>query len=252
MVAAQGTLGEVTLLAQAHPAVPAAQNGHWAMGVDAEAGAVFNPTQIAASISVPSTFKVESQAPAQSPIVVPVQNQQQVSASAPAAALSTLNMAPVPAPVEFPIAGQDRTRAPIRAPVSATGHALAPPMGSLTSSDLPSAICEPKLPAPGLASVPVPVTLPAPAHPATPYSASVPASGLQPAGIQTALSAAESASLATTQQNLDSKFASSTVQHEPSIEVGAKPMFAHFQCCLIHLFLISACPVPSINLNNPG
>lgn len=233
MVAAQGTLGEVTLLAQAHHAVPAAQNGHWAMGVDAEAGAVFNPTQIAASISVPGTFKVESQAPAQSPIVVPVQNQQQVSASAPAAALSTL------VPVEFPIAGQDLTRAPIRAPVSATGHALAPPMGSLTSSDLPSAICEPKLPAPGLASVPVPVTLPAPAHPATPYSASVPASGLQPAGIQTALSAAESASLATTQQNLDSKFASSTVQHEPSIEVGAKPMFAHFQCCLFHL-------------NNPG
>lgn len=239
MVAAQGTLGEVTLLAQAHPAVPAAQNGHWAMGVDAEAGAVFNPTQIAASISVPGTFKVESQAPAQSPIVVPVQNQQQVSASAAAAALSSLSMAPVPVPVEFPIAGQDLTRAPIRAPVSATGHALAPPMGSLTSSDLPSAICKPKLPAPGLASVPVPVTLPAPAHPATPYSASVPASGLQPTGIQTALSAAESASLATTQQNLDSKFASSTVQHEPSIEVGAKPMFAHFQCCLIHL-------------NNPG
>ncbi|XP_075893062.1 serine/threonine-protein kinase WNK2 isoform X5 [Nelusetta ayraudi] len=218
MVAAQGTLGEVTLLAQAHPAVPAAQNGHWAMGVDAEAGAVFNPTQIAASISVPGTFKVESQAPAQSPIVVPVQNQQQVSASAAAAALSSLSMAPVPVPVEFPIAGQDLTRAPIRAPVSATGHALAPPMGSLTSSDLPSAICKPKLPAPGLASVPVPVTLPAPAHPATPYSASVPASGLQPTGIQTALSAAESASLATTQQNLDSKFASSTVQHEPSIE----------------------------------
>lgn len=221
-VASHGTVGEVTLLAQAHPAVPAAQNGHWAMGVDAEAAAVFDSAQIAASISVPGTFRVESQARAQSPIVVPVQNQQQVSASAPAAALpdvpvSALNMAPVPVPVDFPIAGQDQG----------------------------SAICEPMLLGPGLASIPVPVTLPVPAQPATPYSASVPASGLQPAGIQTALSAAESASLATTQQNLDSKFASGTVQHEPSIEVGAKPMFAHFQCCLIHLFLISAYPVPS-------
>lgn len=232
-VAAQGTLAEVTLLARAHPTMPAAQNGHWAMGVDAEAGGGFDPTQMAASISVPGAFKVESQASARSPILVPVQNQQPVgSASAPAAALpntsvSTLNMSQVPVPVEFP-------KAPVPAAVSAaTSRALVPPLGSLTSLDPPSAVCELQVQAPGSAPVPVPVTLPVPAQPASSYAASVAASGLQPVGIQSALAATESASLAPTQQNLDSKFASSTVQHEPCIEVRAKQMFAHFQWCFI-------------------
>lgn len=212
-VATQGTLAEVTLLAQAHPAMPAVQNGHWAMGVDAEAGGGFDPTQMAASISVPGAFKVKSQAAAQSPILVPVQNQQPVgSSSAPAAALtiaavSALNMAPVPVPVDFPMA---QVPAAISA---AAGRALAPPAGSLTTLD-PPAVCEAQVPASGSAPVPVPVTLPVPAQPAATYAASV-----QPAGNQSA--AAESASLAPTQQNLDSKFASSTVQHEPYIEVGA-------------------------------
>lgn len=224
MVAAQGNLGEVTLLAQAHPAVPAIQNGHWGIGVDGEASTTFDSNQIAASISVPGTFKVENQAPTPSPTLVPVQNQSQVSLSAPAAALpdtplSTLNMAPVSVPVEVPIPGQDLARAPIQAPVSAAGLAPLPPKGS------DSAICEPKLSAAGLASVPIPVTLPVPAQPAAPAPASVPAPVLQPAGIQTALSVAESASLATTQQNL----ASSTLQHEPSVEVGMTPKFARFQ-----------------------
>lgn len=229
-VTAQGNLGEVTLLAQAHPAVPAIQNGHWGIGVDAEASTTFDSNQIAASISVPGTFKVENQAPTQSPTPVPVQNRPQVSLSAPAAALSdtpvpTLNMAPASVPVEVPIPGQDLARAPTQAPVSAAGLTLVPPKGS----DVPSAICEPKLSAPGLASVPIPVTLPVPAQAAASAPASVPAPVLQTAGIQTALSVAESASLATTQQNLDSKFASSTLQHEPSVEVGTTPMFARFQ-----------------------
>lgn len=215
MVAAQGNLGEVTLLAQAHPAVPAIQNGHWGLGVDAEASTTFDSNQIAA--------------PTQSPTLVPVQNQPQVSLSAPAlpdTPVPTLNMAPVSVPVEVPIPGQDLARAPVQAPVSAAGLSLVPPKGSEIA---PSAICEPKLSAPGLASVSIPVTLPVPAQPAAPAPASVPAPVLQPAGFQTALSVAESASLATTQQNLDSKFASSTLQTEPSVEVGTTPKFARFQ-----------------------
>ncbi|XP_034441361.1 serine/threonine-protein kinase WNK2-like [Hippoglossus hippoglossus] len=73
---------------------------------------------------------------------------------------------------------------------------------------------------------PIPFTLPVPgksAAPASaPASAPVAASGsapvLQPAGIQTAVSLPECASLATTQQNLETTFASSTLQQEASAE----------------------------------
>lgn len=229
MIAPHGNLGEVPHLAPVHPVLPAVQTGLWGHGVDTKASASglglnaapTDPVETAASISISTTVKVETQAPTQTPALVPAQNQPPVSVSAHTATLpcSTLIKVPTSVPIEVPTAGQGLATDP----VSASGPTFAPPKGSSTSSDTSSAIGEPKFSVPGLASVPIPVTLPMSFQSAAPAPAAAPV--LQPAGIQTALSVSECASLATTQQNL----ASSTLQQEPCVEVGIKPKFAHFQ-----------------------
>ncbi|XP_042363846.1 serine/threonine-protein kinase WNK2 isoform X5 [Plectropomus leopardus] len=209
MTAPQGNLGDFPLLAPAHPVVPAVQTPLWGSGVDAETsaagqdltGAPIVPAQ--ASISAPA--QVETQAPAQTPAVLPAQNQPPIPVSAQAAV-----MPQTPASTQVPTAVQPIASAPVQAPVSAPGLAFESPKGSSTSSDTSSATGKPKLSVPNLGSASVSVTLPAPAPVASP--------ALQPAGIQTAASVSEGASLPTTQQNLQSTSASSTLQQEPCVE----------------------------------
>ncbi|KAM9362145.1 serine/threonine-protein kinase WNK2 [Symphorus nematophorus] len=230
-VAPQGNLGDVHLLA---PALPAVQTALWGSGVDAEttaAGLDPAPVPGPASIPVSATAQVETQAPAQTPALVPAQNQPPVPVSAQAAAMPqtpapTLVKAPTSAPIQVPTAVQAPVSAPLQAPVSVSGPTFEPPKSSSTSSDTSSAIGESKLPVPGLASAPVSVSLPASVQPAAPaqvpapVAAPVPAAApvLQPAGIQTAVPASECASQATTQQNLESTSASSTLQQEACVE----------------------------------
>lgn len=206
-------LGEVPLLAPVHPILPAGQTGLWVNGVNAEAASLTDPVQMAASIS--ASTKVETQAPKQTPTLVPAQNQAPAPESAQMAAVpdtygSALIKAPTSVPIEVPT---DLA--------TAQSPAFALPKGLPTSSDTPSAVGEPKLSIPGLASVPIPVTPPVSFQSAAHVPAT--ASILQPAGIRTARSVSECASLTTTQQNLESTFASSTLQQEPCVEVGIEP-----------------------------
>ncbi|XP_051271905.1 serine/threonine-protein kinase WNK2 isoform X15 [Dicentrarchus labrax] len=243
-IAPQGNLGDLHLLAAVHPVLPAVQTTLWGSGADAETTAAgldltVAPTvaapvpapasiPVSATISVSATAQVESQAPAQTPTLVPAQKQPPVPVSAQAAAMpqtpaSTLVKAPTSVPLQVPMAVQPLASAPVQAPVSASGPTFEPPRSSSTSSDN-LASGKPKLSVPGLASTLVPATLPssvqsaAPAHTPAPVAVSVPAPVLQPAGIQTAVSLSECANLATTQQNLESTSASSTLQQEPSVE----------------------------------
>ncbi|KAM8757199.1 serine/threonine-protein kinase WNK2 isoform 3-T3 [Acanthopagrus schlegelii] len=221
-IAPQGNLGDVHLLAAVHPAV---QTAFWGSGGEAETTAAGIDVSVApavpapASISVSATAQVETQAPAQTPALVPAQQQSLAPVSAHAAAMPDT---PASVPMQVQTAGQ--APAPVQAPVSALGHTFEPPKSSSAVSDTSSAVGEPKLSVPGLAPAPVPVTLPAsvqsaaPAHAPAPVAASVPAPALQPAGIQSAVSVSECASLATTQQNIESTSASSTLQQEPCVE----------------------------------
>ncbi|XP_036956012.1 serine/threonine-protein kinase WNK2 isoform X6 [Acanthopagrus latus] len=221
-IAPQGNLGDVHLLAAVHPAV---QTAFWGSGGEAETTAAGIDVSVApavpapASISVSATAQVETQAPAQTPALVPAQQQSLAPVSAHAAAMPDT---PASVPMQVQTAGQ--APAPVQAPVSASGHIFEPPKSSSAVSDTSSAVGEPKLSVPGLASAPVPVTLPAsvqsaaPAHAPAPVAASAPAPALQPAGIQSAVSVSECASLATTQQNIESTSASSTLQQEPCVE----------------------------------
>ncbi|XP_070816055.1 serine/threonine-protein kinase WNK2 [Chaetodon trifascialis] len=238
-VAPQGNLGDVHLLAPVHPVLPAVQTHLWGSGVEAETTAagldltvaptVPAPVPASFSVSVSATAQVETQAPTQTPALVPAQNQPPVPVSAQAAAVpqspaSTLVKAPTSVPIQVPTAVPALASVPVQAPVSASGPTFEPQNSSLTSSETSSAIGKPKLSAASLASAPIPVTLPAsaqsaaPAHAPPPVAASVPAPALQPAGTQTAVSVSECASLATTQQNLESTSASSTLQQEPCVE----------------------------------
>ncbi|XP_076614664.1 serine/threonine-protein kinase WNK2 isoform X7 [Chaetodon auriga] len=236
-VAPQGNLGDAHLLAPVHPVLPAVQTHLWGSGVDAETTAAgldltvapTVPAPVPASFSVSATAQVESQAPTQTPALVPAQNQPPVPVSAQAATVpqspaSTLVKAPTSVPIQVPTAVPALASAPVQAPVSASGPTFEPQNSSSTSSEKSSAIGKPKSSVASLASAPIPVTLPAsaqsaaPAHAPAPVAASVPAPALQPAGIQTAVSVSECASLATTQQNLESTFASSTLQQEPCVE----------------------------------
>ncbi|XP_035518595.1 serine/threonine-protein kinase WNK2 [Morone saxatilis] len=234
-IAPQGNLGDVHLLAPVHPVLPAVQTPLWGSGVDAETTAAsldltVAPTvaapvpapasiPVSATISVSATAHVETQAPAQTPTLVAAQNQPPVPVTAQAAAMPQTSASTL----VVPMAVQALASAPVQAPVSASGPTFEPPRSSSTSSDN-LASGKPKLSVPGLASTPIPVTLPssvqsaAPAHTPAPVAVSVPAPVLQPAGIQTAVSLSECANLATTQQNLESTSASSTLQQEPSLE----------------------------------
>ncbi|KAL7407668.1 hypothetical protein ABVT39_011998 [Epinephelus coioides] len=201
MIAPQGNLGDFPLLAPAHPVLPTPL---WGSGVNAETSAASRDLTVAPT--VPASVPAPVSDPAS--ISATAQAETQASAQTPA---STSVSAPASAPIQVPTAVQAISSVPVQAPVSATGLAFESPKGSSTSSDTSSATGKPKLSVPGLGSAPIPVTLPAPA----PVAASVPAPVLQPAGIQTAVSVSECASLATTQQNLESTSASSTLQQEP-------------------------------------
>ncbi|XP_049894655.1 serine/threonine-protein kinase WNK2 isoform X4 [Epinephelus moara] len=201
MIAPQGNLGDFPLLAPAHPVLPTPL---WGSGVDAETSAASRDLTVAPT--VPALVPAPVSDPAS--ISATAQAETQASAQTPA---STSVSAPTSAPIQVPTAVQAISSVPVQAPVSASGLAFESPKGSSTSSDTSSATGKPKLSVPGLGSAPIPVTLPAPA----PVAASVPAPVLQPAGIQTAVSVSECASLATTQQNLESTSASSTLQQEP-------------------------------------
>uniref|UniRef100_UPI003AAB0154 serine/threonine-protein kinase WNK2 n=1 Tax=Centroberyx gerrardi TaxID=166262 RepID=UPI003AAB0154 len=242
----QESLGDVQVLAPVHPVLPAVQTPLWGSRLDAEATAagldltlsavsastILAPALAPASIS--ASFHVKTQTPAQAPAPVPAQNQAPVPVPAqagilPQASASTLAPAKAPVPVQVPIAVpvpapasaavQAQTMA--QAPVSALGATSAVSSASAGTS---SALVKPQSSVPGLVPAPLQVTLPAPVQavaPAlatAPVAASVPAPVLQPAGIQTAAPVPECASLATTQQNLDTASASSSSQPDPTVE----------------------------------
>ncbi|XP_034441347.1 serine/threonine-protein kinase WNK2-like isoform X1 [Hippoglossus hippoglossus] len=185
-VQVQTNLGDVQLRAPVHPVLHGVQTPLWGIAADAEA-----------------TVHAETQT-AQQQTPVPVSGQAAAIPQTPASVPIQVSIAPASA----------------QAPVYAPGPTFEP---SLDSS---SVMGKPHHSVPGLVLGPIPFTLPVPgksAAPASaPASAPVAASGsapvLQPAGIQTAVSLPECASLATTQQNLETTFASSTLQQEASAE----------------------------------
>ena len=193
----QTNLGDVQL----HPVLHGVQTPLWGIAADAEA-----------------TVHAETQT-AQQQTPVPVSGQAAATHQTPASNV------PTSVPIQVSIAP-----ALAQAPVYATGPTFEP---SLDSS---SVMGKPHHSVPGLVLGPIPFTLPVPGKSAAPASApaSAPvavsgsAPALQPAGIQTAVSLPECASLATTQQNLDTTFASSTFQQESGAEVWMKQTFAHF------------------------
>nr|XP_046239620.1 serine/threonine-protein kinase WNK2 isoform X4 [Scatophagus argus] len=233
MIAPEGNLGDAHLLAPVHPVLPAVQSSLWRSGVETTAAGldltvaptVPAPVPAPASISASATAQVETQVPAKTPALVPAQNQPPVPVSTQGAAMpdapaSTLVKAPTLVPIQVPKSGQALVSGPVQAPVSASGTTSEPPKSSSASSDISSAFGEPQLSVPVVATAPVAVTLPASVQSAAPARAPAPvaAPALQLAGIQTALSVSECSSLATTQQNLESTSASSTLQQEPCVE----------------------------------
>lgn len=191
-IAPQGNLGDVQLLTAVHPVLPAVSL--WGSGVNTETtapGTVAHTILASAPVSISTTVQVEAQTPA----LIPAQKQ--------ASGL-------------------------VSTPVSASGSTLEPPNVSSTNSDASLVIGNSQLSVPGMGSAPISVMLPAQTQAAGPALASatvavsVPAPALQPAGIQTTVSMSECASLATTQQNLDTTSTSSTLQQESCVEVGIK------------------------------
>nr|XP_019957048.1 PREDICTED: serine/threonine-protein kinase WNK2-like isoform X2 [Paralichthys olivaceus] len=201
-------LGDVQLRAPVHPVLHGVQTPLWGSAADAEA-----------------TLHAETRTLAQTQPLVPAQQQTPVPVSAQAAPIPQTPASKVP--TSFPIQVSIAVPVPVSAlaPVSASGPTFEPKLTS-TGSDSSSVMGKPHHSVPGLVLAPVPFNLPVPgraADPASaPASAPVAASGsapvLQPAGIQTAVSLPECASLATTQQNLETTFASSTLQQEFSAE----------------------------------
>ncbi|XP_068999469.1 serine/threonine-protein kinase WNK2 isoform X3 [Embiotoca jacksoni] len=232
-----GTLGDVQLLAAAHPVLPAVQPLLWGSGADTESTTASLDSTVAptvsallpdqTSIAVSATVQVETQAPAETPALVRSQNQPSVPVSAHDAAMSqtpatTRLKAPTSIPIQVPTAMQAPASATVQIPRSALGPTLEQIKVSSVSSD--TDIVKPQPSVPRLVSGPMPVTLPAPVQSAAPaptpapVASSVPAPVLQPAGIQTTVSVPESAKLASTQKNLETTSASSIVQQEPSVE----------------------------------
>ncbi|XP_058488745.1 serine/threonine-protein kinase WNK2 isoform X2 [Solea solea] len=218
----QGTLGDVQLLAPVQPVLHAVQSPLWgdaeSTAASLELTAAPPPVQAPASISVAATIQVESRVLAQTPPLVPAQNQ-------PTDAVSTtptpiLVKATTSVPVQVPITAPAPASAPIQAPVIASGPTFEPPKVTCTSSDSSSLISKPQHSVAGLVFAPVPVTLPVSVKSAAsappPVVASVPA--LQPAATQTAISSPEGASLAITQQNTELTITSSTFQQDISVE----------------------------------
>lgn len=235
MITSHGILEDVQHLAAVPPVLPAGQTPLWGSGADTETNAAsihFSaaPTTSApapASVSVSAAVQVASQAAAQTPALVRAQNQPPVPASVQAAAMpqmpvSALLKASPSVPVQASTAVQAPASAPPQVPVSVLTVELT--MVSSTSPDASAAMDKPQISGPGLVSGPIPVTLPAPLQSVAPVAAPV----LQPAGSQTTVLVPPCASLVNTQQNIAAASASSTLQQEPSVEVGIKPKFVHF------------------------
>uniref|UniRef100_A0A3Q3NH28 non-specific serine/threonine protein kinase n=1 Tax=Mastacembelus armatus TaxID=205130 RepID=A0A3Q3NH28_9TELE len=222
-------------LAPVHPVLPAAETPLWGSRVNAEpaalghdltvASTVLAPVPAAASIPVPVTVKAETQPTPQILALIPAQNQPPVPVPAQPAAMpqslaSSLVKAPTSGSIQVSTGVPVSASASVQSPVSVSDATFQPPKVSSTSSDT-SSICKPQVP--GLVSAPVPFTLPAPLPtPAlAPVVTSGPAPVLQPAGIQTAVSVPECASLTTTQQNLEMTSASSTLQQDLNSDVAS-------------------------------
>ncbi|XP_037625977.1 serine/threonine-protein kinase WNK2 isoform X9 [Sebastes umbrosus] len=213
MIAPQGNLEDIHLWAPVHPVLPAVQPPLWGSGVDAETSAAGRDLIVAPTVPTPASISATAQVETQAPAQTPAQNQPPLPISVQAPVMPqtpalTLVNAPTSVPMQVPTSVQ--TIAPVQAPGSASGLTFGTPKGSSTSSDTSSAIGKPKHSVPGLGSAQIPGTLPDPAPVAAPV--------LQPAGIQTAVSLSECASLATPQQNFELTSASSTLQQEPCVE----------------------------------
>lgn len=235
----QGNLGDV------HSLLPAVQTSLWRSGADAETTVPGLDLTVAPTVSVPvpvpasvlAPVKVKTQARAQIPTLIPALKQTLVLVSAQAAAMpqtpaSTYSNAPSSVPIQLPIAVPVSASVPAQSPVSAPSPTFDLPNTSSTSSDTYSVTGKPQFSVPGLVSAPVRVTLPTSVQAVAPSPAPVPVAPstpvLQSAGIQTAVSVPEHASLATTQQNLEITSASSTLQQEPCVEVGIQPNVSTF------------------------
>ncbi|TDH14054.1 hypothetical protein EPR50_G00039180 [Perca flavescens] len=211
MIAPQDNLGDVHLLAQVHPVLPAVQTPHWGSGLDAETSAAGRDLNVAPTVQAPAsisaTAQFETQAPAQNQPLISVSAQAGVMPQTPA---STFVNAPTSVPIQVPTAVHTTASAPVQTPVSASGLTFESPKGSSTSSETS---------VPGVGSALNPVMRPATAPVAAPV--------LQPAGIQTVVSVSECASLATAQQNFESTSASNTLQQEHCVEdvLQDKPIF---------------------------
>ncbi|XP_078104714.1 serine/threonine-protein kinase WNK2 [Sander vitreus] len=207
MIAPQDNLGDVHLLAQVHPVLPAVQTPLWGSGLDAETSAAGRDLNVAPTVQAPASISATAQFETQNQPPLSVSAQAGVMPQTPA---STFVNAPTSVPIQVPTAVHTTASAPVQTPVSASGLTFESAKGSSTSSETS---------VPGLGSALIPVTLPATAPVAAPV--------LQPAGIQTVVSVSECPSMATTQQNFESTSASSTLQQEPCVEdvLQDKPVF---------------------------
>ncbi|KAL3058662.1 hypothetical protein OYC64_010754 [Pagothenia borchgrevinki] len=183
--------GNVALI---HPGLPAVQTPLWESGVDAEMSTAVQDLTSAPTVSTAASILgpalVETQSQTQTPALVAAQNQQ----------LSVSDQAEVMPQTMDPTFVNDPLSVPIQVPTAV--QTIAPVQAPISASDLPFE--SPKDLSKSLAPAPV--------------AASVPAAVLQPAGIQTAGSVSESASVATTQQNFESTSASGTLQQESCLE----------------------------------
>ncbi|CAJ1050727.1 serine/threonine-protein kinase WNK2 isoform X3 [Xyrichtys novacula] len=195
----------VQVPASVQPVLPAVQTSLWGGGVDTESktnvqdlpGLPPRTASVSDSITVSAAEKTGAQAPAQN---------QQVRITE--TSVSSIAKPLTPAPMQVPMAAQALITDTVQAPVCVSDPAIEPTKGPLSSSDTS-----------GLASGPVPVQSATSAKAPASVAASAPAPALQPDGTQTAGSVSECASLAPTQQNLESTSStSSTFQQEPCVE----------------------------------
>uniref|UniRef100_A0A3B3HB68 non-specific serine/threonine protein kinase n=1 Tax=Oryzias latipes TaxID=8090 RepID=A0A3B3HB68_ORYLA len=183
--------------------VPASQGTLRDDQLSATVGPVLPAVPAPATVSASAAAQVGHQAPSQPPTLTQAQNQPLSPVSAQAA---TCSQTPTSTAVQASATAQAR--------VSEPSLTIELTMVSSTNSDAPSTSGKPQIPAPP--AVPTPATHPVSVQSAAPVTASV-APKPQPAGIQTAMSAPQSASLANTQQNTEPA-ASATFQQDSCVE----------------------------------
>uniref|UniRef100_A0A3P9LPD2 non-specific serine/threonine protein kinase n=1 Tax=Oryzias latipes TaxID=8090 RepID=A0A3P9LPD2_ORYLA len=183
--------------------VPASQGTLRDDQLSATVGPVLPAVPAPATVSASAAVQVGHQAPSQPPTLTEAQNQPLSPVSAQAA---TCSQTPTSTAVQASATAQAR--------VSEPSLTIELTMVSSTNSDALSTSGKPQIPAPP--AVPTPATLPVSVQSAVPVTASV-APKPQPAGIQTAMSAPQSASLANTQQNTEPA-ASTTFQQDSCVE----------------------------------